>query len=299
MKMKNKKAEMGVGTLIIFIALLLVAAVAAGVIIQSAISMQEKALLTGDQAKGQIATYVESVEIDGVDGSDADLELIEQILRLAPGADPIKLSQATVVIALHDTSATLHYRGVNNTLDLSTTGYMTYRREQITSLSNESVYTLTNNDLDDDGRPDNVTFNNKGQLVFILSSGVNVTITSINCSPNSTVTLSSTYTGDGTYVDSVIGAGTCANNTLLSGYITVVPENEGKGYFAVEYLQRGPNPVNGTLQTGDVIKLYIQPPRDIGENEKIRLTFIPKSGTPTYKEVITPEVMSTERVVLG
>ncbi len=58
-----KKGEMGVGTLIIFIAILLVAAVAAGVLLQTAGSLQEKSLSTGQQARSQISTHVDTVEV--------------------------------------------------------------------------------------------------------------------------------------------------------------------------------------------------------------------------------------------
>ena len=58
--LKGKKAEMGVGTHIVFIAKLLGAAVAAGVLIQTVSSLQEKALATGGQATTQISTNAPS-----------------------------------------------------------------------------------------------------------------------------------------------------------------------------------------------------------------------------------------------
>ena len=74
-----RRAEMGIGTLIIFIALLLVAAIAAGVLIQSSGSLQEKALTTGDQAEGQIATNVRIVEVSATDGRDGEINLFNQL----------------------------------------------------------------------------------------------------------------------------------------------------------------------------------------------------------------------------
>ena len=69
----NKKAEMGVGTLIVFIAMLLVAAIAAGVLIQTAGSLQEKSLSTGQQARAQISTNARVIEVSASDGRNGNV----------------------------------------------------------------------------------------------------------------------------------------------------------------------------------------------------------------------------------
>lgn len=107
--MNYKKAEMGVGTLIIFIAMLLVAAVAAGVLLQTAGSLQQKALLTGAQSKGEISTNIRVVEVSGIDGSDRVLDNFSMQLKLAPGSDPIKFDEVTFTFNTDNSSVTLQY----------------------------------------------------------------------------------------------------------------------------------------------------------------------------------------------
>ena len=104
----NKKAEMGVGTLIIFIALLLVAAVAAGVLIQTAGSLQQKALSTGTQATGQISTNAQVIEVSGVDGT-GNLANLSYVTKLSPGSEPIEFSSVTMTLNLNDQTQTLTY----------------------------------------------------------------------------------------------------------------------------------------------------------------------------------------------
>ena len=116
----NKKAEMGVGTLIIFIALLLVAAVAAGVLIQTAGSLQQRALSTGTQATGQIATSAVALEVSGTDGTN-DLENLEMIMKLAPGSEPISLEAVTLTLSTANSTQTFTYSG-NETFDSETFG---------------------------------------------------------------------------------------------------------------------------------------------------------------------------------
>ena len=63
MKGIKNKGEMGVGTLIIFIAVILVAAVAAAVLISTAGSLQQRALVTGGQAEQGVSTGAEAVSV--------------------------------------------------------------------------------------------------------------------------------------------------------------------------------------------------------------------------------------------
>lgn len=106
----NRKAEMGVGTLIIFISLLLVAAVAAGVLIQTAGSLQQRALSTGSQATGQIATNAVALEVSATDGrTSGTLNNFSIIMKLAPGSDSIKLGDVTLSLSTTNTTDVYAY----------------------------------------------------------------------------------------------------------------------------------------------------------------------------------------------
>lgn len=111
MQQSNTKAEMGVGTLIIFIAILLVAAVAAGVIIQTAGSLQQQALATGGASKADIGTAIRLATAYGVDGRDGALELMFGVVKLTPGSDPMKLSDVTLILGTQNHTVRYTFSG--------------------------------------------------------------------------------------------------------------------------------------------------------------------------------------------
>ncbi|MEM4755763.1 MAG: archaellin/type IV pilin N-terminal domain-containing protein, partial [Candidatus Woesearchaeota archaeon] len=86
MTMKSTKAEVGIGTLIIFIAMILVAAIAAGVLLQTASTLQDKALLTGQKSKGQVSTTLSPILLYAEDGTNQDLENFYLKAKIAPGS---------------------------------------------------------------------------------------------------------------------------------------------------------------------------------------------------------------------
>jgi len=105
-----KRGEAGIGTLILFIALILVAAVAAGVLIQTSQDLQQKTLRVGTASKDQIATGVEILSIFGEDGSsDNDLEYFMVKVKLLPGSSPIILNGSRLSLFSGEISESFRY----------------------------------------------------------------------------------------------------------------------------------------------------------------------------------------------
>ena len=92
----GERGQVGIGTLIVFIALVLVAAIAAGVLINTAGFLQSQAESTGQESTQQVSDRVQVDSIVGVDtNGDGTLERVDLTVSLAPGADAIQLEDAT------------------------------------------------------------------------------------------------------------------------------------------------------------------------------------------------------------
>ncbi len=110
MKANNKilmrndtRAQVGIGTLIIFIAMVLVAAVAAAVLIQTSGVLQQKAQATGKETVQEVASNIEVTQIIGSrTGSENDLTYINVTIKVMAGAEPIDVGQ--LIVALQNKS---------------------------------------------------------------------------------------------------------------------------------------------------------------------------------------------------
>jgi flagellin FlaB len=101
------RGQVGIGTLIIFIALVLVAAVAAGVLVNTSGELQSRASDTGDDAQAQVSNQIDVVSATGNTGGDSDVDTITLVVKKSPGSDPIDLSEATIEFTSDGSSATL------------------------------------------------------------------------------------------------------------------------------------------------------------------------------------------------
>lgn len=105
-KMRNdKRAEMGVGTMIIFIAMVLVAAVAASVLISTANTVREQAQSTGDQAINNVASGFIVQDVIG-QVNKTNYQYIDNVtiyVRLAAGSPQINMNNVMISL-LSDTT---------------------------------------------------------------------------------------------------------------------------------------------------------------------------------------------------
>ncbi len=96
--MRNEQAQAGVGTLIIFIAMVLVAAVAAAVLIQTSGVMQSKSTATTKEAAAAIGENLVIEAVDGVSNASGYLVGINVTIKLAAGGSDIDLSKVLLKV---------------------------------------------------------------------------------------------------------------------------------------------------------------------------------------------------------
>ena len=97
----DDRGQVGIGTLIVFIAMVLVAAIAAGVLINTAGFLQSQAEATGEESTDLVSERIDVTSTVGIVESDSGaddgaLESIRVGVTGAPGADQIDLSQTTI-----------------------------------------------------------------------------------------------------------------------------------------------------------------------------------------------------------
>ena len=97
---EEERGQVGIGTLIVFIAMVLVAAIAAGVLINTAGFLQTQAEATGEESTSQVSERLQVVSQSGTIsddiGGEDGIDELEFVVSMAPGADNIDLSETSV-----------------------------------------------------------------------------------------------------------------------------------------------------------------------------------------------------------
>jgi flagellin FlaB len=96
---EEERGQVGIGTLIVFIAMVLVAAIAAGVLINTAGFLQTQAEATGEESTQQVSDRLQVVSQSGTfDSTEGNGQIVQLdfVLAQSPGASNIDLSETSV-----------------------------------------------------------------------------------------------------------------------------------------------------------------------------------------------------------
>lgn len=120
----NERGQVGIGTLIVFIALILVAAVAAAVLVETAGFLQGDAEATGEDAREEVSNQIDVLAASG----DTDGEVVEEAeltVKKSPGSDNLDLTEATIQYTSSDVGETLTFDGNGTSADTFDTADIT------------------------------------------------------------------------------------------------------------------------------------------------------------------------------
>lgn len=120
---RDERGQVGIGTLIVFIAMVLVAAIAAGVLINTAGLLQSQASNTGSDTQQEVANQISVIDAVGttttVDSTDYISDLSMTVKKSA-GSEEIDLTSATIQYTSDTTATTLTYGNTANGTSFST-----------------------------------------------------------------------------------------------------------------------------------------------------------------------------------
>jgi flagellin FlaB len=110
----GERGQVGIGTLIVFIAMVLVAAIAAGVLVNTAGFLQSTAEESGEESVEKVTNRVDVVSSYGIVGNSDDVKSLNMTVRLAAGSDNVDLEDATINYQSESKVVTLEQGGTAN-----------------------------------------------------------------------------------------------------------------------------------------------------------------------------------------
>ncbi|MDJ1432161.1 archaellin/type IV pilin N-terminal domain-containing protein [Halostagnicola sp. A-GB9-2] len=93
---EDRRAQVGIGTLIMFVAMVLIAVVAAGVLVNTAGVLQSQAEATGQESTAEVSNTLEVYTSVGTLDENGHIETVDMTVSLGPGSNPIDLGNIVI-----------------------------------------------------------------------------------------------------------------------------------------------------------------------------------------------------------
>jgi flagellin FlaB len=178
----DDRGQVGIGTLIVFIAMVLVAAIAAGVLINTAGVLQSQASDTGSETQQEVANQIDVVHAVGnVSQSPQAVDHLNLTIKKSAGSEAIDITSMTVQYTSDDTDQALTYNetGASATAidaadagNFSTSAINGYDDESLTNTEHRIRLTIDTADIEDS---DGLDGGDSATLKLIDQSGAQYT----------------------------------------------------------------------------------------------------------------------------
>jgi len=106
---ENRAASIGIGAMIIFIAMVLIAGIAATVIIETSSTLEQQSMTTGSETTSEVSAGLAICAIEGYAATSADISKLAILIRPRAGTESIDISGAFIEISDSDTKVILNY----------------------------------------------------------------------------------------------------------------------------------------------------------------------------------------------
>ena len=168
---ENDLGDMGIGAMIVFIAMVLVAGIAASVLIQTANKLEIQAMTTGQQTTMEVSSGLQVMDIEGQNNS-GQITNMTITVRARAGSDDIDLANTVIEITNGSLKTLLtynpHARQFNNSDDetgsIFTTGFW--------NMTNEQFGILVLQDYDGSLTVDTPVLNRGDLVMLCINTGV-------------------------------------------------------------------------------------------------------------------------------
>lgn len=162
----NDKGAIGIGSLIIFIAMIMVAGIAASVMIQTMNSLEQQALQTGQQTMRDVSSGLRVTHVSGF-YNGSTLDQIAIFLRTIAGSDGIDLTYAFIQLSDSIKEVILNYTTSVYSSSVSSGIFGTVDPSLLTS---KAYGLMVISDADDSCTSTSPTINDDDQVVLLINT---------------------------------------------------------------------------------------------------------------------------------